>query len=389
MSADREKRLGDTLADLAACLTTLGLYTTEHPRAQAIVDRLAVRLGDLLEDEPELTLVRLGEELFVQGRPVTTTLRQAPTLIRRMHRRGIEHLSFKAGVTAEELRPFLLELVGGDDVKVQSWPHIAVGRVDLSEIEMGGPDDQEGGQERRRMLPARRDRILMLVEAFAAVRSHGDLAAGELQRVVKVVLDDLEEQPDPIPLLAEWDGDERWPAVHAYDVCVLATGLARLAGVALPTCLDVGMGALVHDVGKLRLPPEVTARELELRATELELMLDHPRLGVELLLASHQFPPLALIIAYEHHLSYNGTGYPRLIRPRRPCPAARLVTAADTFVTLHVLPGSLGLTGRESVAGWMAGRAGTLLDPGWVSAINELLENESFQPALVEPGELD
>jgi hypothetical protein len=385
MTADREKLLGDTLADLAACMTTLGLYATEHPRAQAIIDKLASRLGEMLQDEAELTLVLLGEELFVQGRPVTTVIRQAPSLIRRMRRRGIEHLSFKAGVTAAELRPFLLELVGGDDVRVESRAHIAVGKVDMSEIEFGGPDDQEGGQGKRGKLPSRRDRIMFLVDAFSAVRGGGELGAGDLQRVIRAVLQDLEEEADPIPLLAEWDGAERWPAVQAYDVCVLSVGLARLAGADLPWCLDVGVAALVHDVGKLLLPAEVVARELELHGDELELMLDHPRLGFELLLASHQFPPLALIVTYEHHLNFNGTGYPRMLRPRRPHPAARLVAAANAFVTLNVLRGAHGMATRESTLAWLSSRAGSMLDPGWVTAIQELMEPDVTDP-FADPG---
>ena len=141
------------------------------------------------------------------------------------------------------------------------------------------------------------------------------------------------------------------------------------------------LAALVHDIGKLFLPAELLARELELAGDEIELLLDHPKAGLETLLASEQLPPLALIVAWEHHLYFNGTGYPRLDHPRRPHPAARLVTVADTFDLLFTARGGRGMLTREGTVAWLADRGGSMLDPGWASALREGIQ----RPAGAHP----
>lgn len=375
MTASRDSLINAAITELAAGMTTAGLYGLDHPRAEEIVERLAGHLGDLLQSESELTFVLLGEELFVQGTPVTKSCRQAPSVIRRMRRRGLEHVGFRLGVTPAEVRAFLTELSSPEDVAVQSRPHIQVGKIEVSEIELGGPDDATGGGKRRKLASVR-DRVAVVDDCLTGLVAGAGLAVGDLERVVKAILESLADDPDPVHHLAPWEGEARWPALRAYNTCVLTLGLAHLAGVEATGCRDIGLAALLADAGKLFLPAELQARELELGGDELELVVDHPRVGVEVLLASGNVPPIALIVAYEHHLGYNGSGYPRLPRPRRPHPVTRLVSAAVAFVILHTLRGGRGRATRESAAAWMAERSGTVLDPGWVSALAELLEAE-------------
>lgn len=375
MTGSRDALINAAITELAAGMTTAGLYGIEHPRAEQIIERLAGHLGDLLESESELTFVLLGEELFVQGTPVTKSCRQAPSVIRRMRRRGLEHVGFRLGVTPAELRAFLEELASPEEVSVQSRPHILVGKIEVSEIELGGPDDATGGKKRKRLASVR-DRIAVVEDCLSGLAGGTGLAIGDLERVVRAILANLEEDPDPLHHLAPWEGEARWPALRAYNSCVLALGLANLAGVEAGTLRDLGLAALLVDTGKLLMPPELQARELELTGDELELVVDHPRAGLQLLLECGNVPPLALITAYEHHLGFGGSGYPRLPRPRRPHPATRLISAVIAFVILHTQRGGRGRATRESAAAWMAEHTGNLLDPGWVSALNELLEAE-------------
>jgi HD-GYP domain-containing protein (c-di-GMP phosphodiesterase class II) len=380
---DWEAQVDKTIGEIAASVTTFGLYGGLHPRATQAVQRLVSHLDTLLESEPELAVVLLGEELFVQGRPFTRMSRHSPSLIRRFRRREIEHATFQLGVKDDEVRGFLEDLARTDESPVRSRPHIQVGRVDLSDRELGGPDDDAGGKQRQR-LGTVRDRVTLIQECFADFANGRSLAVGDLVRVARALWNRLTEEPDPFRLFAPWEGDARWPAVHAHNVAVLGMSLAKLSGVAAAICQDLGMAGLVHDVGKLLLPAEVTARETELTGDELEFILDHPQVGLEALLRNGQLPPLALVVTFEHHLNYNGTGYPRLGRPRRPHPAARLVAVADAFVVLFTARGGRGMITREGTIAWLEEHGGSILDPDWVGALRDLLDQD--QPFAQPPG---
>lgn len=367
-----EGTVNGAITELAAGLTNVGLYGIGHPRARHAVGRLVTQLGELLAADTQLSFVLLGEELFVQGKPFTQTCRQAPTLIRRLRRRDVELVSFKPGVGEDEVSGFLEDMAASDQ-PVASRPHIEVGKVNLSDVELGGPDDSSGGQGTRNV-PTVRDRVTIVAEIFATLAQGGTLAPADLHRVCRAVLDGIRDNPDPMEHMAPWEGDERWLAVHSYNACVLAEGLARLAGLGDPWVLDLGFAALAHDIGRAALPVDLIARELATAGAELELVLDHPKTAMELLLAAEDVPPLAVIVAYEHHLNYNGTGYPRLPRPRRPHPATRMITLVDMYVTLHTALGGRGLLTREGINARLTERAGTVLDAGWVEAILDLTE---------------
>jgi hypothetical protein len=175
---DWEVLVHEAIAELAAGATTVALYGTDHPRAAQAVERLGTGLTHLLADEPELAFVLLGEELFVQGRPFTRSSRQSSALVRRFRRKGLEQVIFREGLTAEELRAFFEELSATDETEVQQRLHIQVGKIELSERELGGPDREEGGAGRKK-LPVVRDRVSLIHEVFASFAQGRDLALGE------------------------------------------------------------------------------------------------------------------------------------------------------------------------------------------------------------------
>lgn len=367
-----ESLICDTITELTAGLTAIGLYGSDHPRARQSVERLVGQLAVLLAEERELVFVLLGDELFVQDRPFSRSSRQAPSLIRRLRRRNLEHLAFRSGLGDEELRSFLDDMARAEDVPVRSRPHIQVGRVELGASEVSTEEPESPGPADRHM-PNVRDRVTVIHEAFRAAHAGNELPVSDLEHVVLALLDGLGRDPDPISLFAPWEGDERWPAVHAHNVCALTLGMSRLSGIATSWSVELGMAAMLHDIGKLSLPAEVQSRELELTGDELELLLDHHKLGFELLLANRQIGPLSLVVAFEHHIGYNGGGSPRLTRPRRPHPATRMVAVADAFVVLHTLRGSRGLASRETTIAWLNQHSGTLLDPGWTGVVEDIV----------------
>lgn len=360
------------LTELAGGLTSVALYGPSHPRAAETMARLKALLEELLSEQPHLDLVVLGEELFVQERPFTRSGRQATAVLRRLARRGVEHVSFRSGITGEELTAFLKELVATDESPVRSQPHIVVGKVELADEALGGPDREHGRVEGGH-LAAVRDRITLLAQDFVDFAASGSLAVGDLARIADAIWQLLEVNPQPMDHMAPWEGEERWPAVHAHNTAVLAMGMAKLGGLSRGPVHEIGMAALLHDVGKLFMPEEVQLRELSLSGPELELILDHPAEGATALLKVPHLTPLAAIVAFEHHLNYNGTGFPRLSRPRRPHPAARLVSVAEAFSVLLTARGARGLATRESSIAYLAERAGSVYDPGIVRALQELV----------------
>lgn len=353
------------LSELVAATTSLSLYQPGHPQADAAIDRLLGHVRMLLEEDGELPIVLLSDDLFVKGRPFTRLSRPAETFMRRMRRRRIEHVTFKTGVERAELQAFLLDLVKTDDSPPLSQPTIVVGRIDFGVDDAAGGAETGGGEGRTRLALVR-DRVTVIAECFKAVLAGRNPGLGELDGVSHHLVAALTEHAPLRSLLSTWEGEERWQAVHAHNTCAVAAALAVGAGFSKAAATEIGVAGLLHDIGKLFFPPEVLQQELLLGGGELELILDHPRDGLALMLSwGHQVPPVALTVCLEHHLHFNGGGYPRLPRARRPHHAARLVAVADAFAILHSAPRYRSGPDRVDAVSWIREREGTQFDPRW------------------------
>jgi len=367
-----ELQVHELLSGLVAGVTTLSLYQPDHPRSQTLLDALLRRLETLLAEDGELPIVLLSDDLFVKGRPFTRLSRPAETFLRRMRRRRIEHVTFRRGVQRAHIQAFLLDLAKADDSPPLSQDTIQVGRVEFSEGG-GGPDAESGGAGKARFGLVR-DRVTVIAESFRAILGGRPPAFSDLDGLVHYLLGELQAEKHPFSLVAAWEGEERWPAVHAHNTSCLALALATRAGFSPSAAVEIGLAAIFHDVGKLFWPDELLQQEFELGGKELELILDHPRDGLSLMLTwGHQLPPVALVACFEHHMYYAGGGYPRLANVRRPHPASSLVAVADAYSTLHTASRERLVIPAETADAWLAERAGTHFDPHWCAALGEVV----------------
>jgi putative nucleotidyltransferase with HDIG domain len=85
---------------------------------------------------------------------------------------------------------------------------------------------------------------------------------------------------------------------------------ARGLGIEGPLLREFGLAALMHDIGKVRTPAEILNKPDKLDDRELEIMKRHTVDGAEILRRTPEMPTLAPVVAFEHHLRADGTGYP-------------------------------------------------------------------------------
>jgi HD-GYP domain-containing protein (c-di-GMP phosphodiesterase class II) len=125
-----------------------------------------------------------------------------------------------------------------------------------------------------------------------------------------------------IPMASLKSYDE-YTATHIINVALLAMALAE--AVALPENVvhDVGIAALLHDVGKLKVPSAILNKPDRLTEEEFAAIRLHPEEGSRLLFSTPRVPELAVIVAYEHHIRYEGGGYPGGAAPLEDEPRKR------------------------------------------------------------------
>ena len=103
---------------------------------------------------------------------------------------------------------------------------------------------------------------------------------------------------------------DEYTFTHSVNVTVLAVALAKEVGFSKEKVEMIGLGGMLHDVGKMKVPDEILNKPGRLTPDERLEIQKHTTYGYEILQERGDIPEVAQLMAYEHHERIDGTGYP-------------------------------------------------------------------------------
>ena len=129
------------------------------------------------------------------------------------------------------------------------------------------------------------------------------------KKVVGQMTESIIRNPDALVWLTHLKKKHEYTALHSLRVCVLALALGRHLGYGPEKLNILGIGALLHDIGKLHVPLEILDKPEALTREEFEIMKLHVPNGLKFLENAEGIPPAALEVVGRHHERYSGNGY--------------------------------------------------------------------------------
>ncbi len=157
--------------------------------------------------------------------------------------------------------------------------------------------------------------------------------SGIRRAVVGVVREVLTHPAAALPLQELRQADE-YTLLHSVEVCLLSTMIGRAMGLQGSALVDLAMGALLHDLGKVGIPTAILNKPDRLTPEELEVMKRHTTLGWVLLREQPDLPPEVALVALQHHERWDGRGYPMGLAGEQIHLYARICTVADVYDAL-------------------------------------------------------
>jgi len=124
---------------------------------------------------------------------------------------------------------------------------------------------------------------------------------------------------------------------HSVNVAIYAIALGQRIGIPKKHLSHLGMAGLFHDMGKTKIPTEILNKTGKLSPEEWSIMRSHPVIGTELIMRMKEWGELSTRMiegAFEHHLRYDLTGYPKPVQKKRISLFGRIVTIADFYDAL-------------------------------------------------------
>lgn len=220
----------------------------------------------------------------------------------------------------------------GDDIDVSITHAVPLNRkfIDLKqrtrlEISVGFEEEIPKAREAHEHTRSHIDTM------FEDVRMGKNVDVSGAKEVVSSMVNSIVRNPDAMQWLTNLRKRDEYTAIHSMNVCIFALTFGRYLGLDEEELNELGVGALLHDIGKMRVPLEVLNKEARLTDDEYSIVRKHAEHGYEILKKTKGLPPSTAEIAYSHHERKSGEGYPRGLKEDEIHLYARVVSIVDIY----------------------------------------------------------
>jgi HD-GYP domain-containing protein (c-di-GMP phosphodiesterase class II) len=168
-------------------------------------------------------------------------------------------------------------------------------------------------------------------EVLQEVRMGKSIESGRAGKAVNLMIDSIFRNMDALASLTRIKGYDEYTFVHSVNVCVLSLTLGRQLGLDREELQSLGMGALLHDAGKMKVPAAILNKPGKLTDAEFAEMKRHTIYSAEVLERTEGITEESKAVALQHHERFGGTGYPGGLAGDSINRCAQIAAIADTY----------------------------------------------------------
>ncbi|HYA26704.1 MAG TPA: HD-GYP domain-containing protein, partial [Thermodesulfovibrionales bacterium] len=290
-------------------------------------------------------------------------------LMREFKRRSLGSVIFDGRLTSEDMQVFIKAFLNAQfsDSPFDSLSD-GISKVEFLSVGPLRKVAEEGEFDLRRVVKRTYFNAVSYTKGVInKIKSGERVNIKKAKRVVESMVDlILQEEELLIGMTAIKDYDE-YTYNHSVNVSILSVALGQRLGMSRKDLTELGLVALFHDIGKMEVPPEILNKPTNFSDEEWKIVKKHPFWGVRAILKLKGLDTSSIrtaIVAFEHHLNYDMSGYPKMSRPLDLDFYSKIVSLADQYdaMTSSRVYSRVPLAPDKALSIMME-RAGTQLDP--------------------------
>lgn len=308
----------------------------------------------LLDAQPRFRAAVADGYLAADSFPIEDRTGAVALLAQTLRERNVSEIRLSAGVSREEVAELAVVLSESpESLEQQGGIRAVLAARQVTHIQMRERTRQSKSRTVRDPADAYEGALSLTEETLRAVQSGLQISLAGIKGAVSDCLQNLMSDAGVLCALAGIRSYDRYLSEHSVNVSIFSMALGRDLGLDGDAAIELGIAAMLHDVGKVFVPSQVVKKPGRLTEEEWEQLRRHPLDGARALVRIPDLPPLAATIALEHHAYGDGSGYPSLPSDCKPHLLSRLVAIVDTYDALTTdRPYRRRWTPREAVA-WM------------------------------------
>jgi putative nucleotidyltransferase with HDIG domain len=370
--------------------------TTLYDRKSVVMDRLTqecLRVVNRIIQSEVILLLKIARDhfFFNNTRIIASTEKFLlfKAFRREMRKRRIGGIEFSEAVTGEYLKDLAYLLSGLEEnnennylsvekqLEQRNIESIGVGALELlKDEEIDG--DSEGQNKYSKEVYFRC--IDLVREVVENIHQQKPLPIRKAKRLIQNAVNAILQNDSTLLGLANTKNYGEYAFNHSVNVAIYAMALGQRIGVPKKHLSHLGMAGLFHDIGKTKIPEEILNNAEKLSPEERSIMRSHPVIGAEIIMKMKEWGELSARMmegAFEHHLGYDLTGYPKITQKKKITLFGRIIAVADFYDALvrpraqHRFPYV-----SEKIVGMMLEQTGKDID---------IIAAADFYDALVRP----
>ncbi|MFQ6130862.1 MAG: HD-GYP domain-containing protein [Armatimonadota bacterium] len=346
MGLDREAGAGQAHDQLGAadrvvlavddCLSNRRLYGPQHAITQGVLARnRRIIAGE--QRHHELTLGVVEGRLVCEGQPVRGRGKAADKLVSRLQEREVDGVVFQPGFTEADLSGLVEVLLATpSDLAELGGAAIVLRSRGVEAIRLVWADDALAHEAGPGRSTADAERVYRLA-LDAIERAMEQARAGKLRdvepvrQVTRQLMDQILRDAPALVGLTTIQRYDIYTFSHSVNVGILAVAVGAMLKLPPDTLEQVGTASLLHDLGKVFIPHAILLKPAPLTPEEWLVIKRHPVEGARSLQQIAGMSALGPVVAYEHHMRLDGSGYPEAEKRSKPALASRIVAVVDCY----------------------------------------------------------
>ena len=284
---------------------------------------------------PSIIVGFIDDEIVVDGARLPRGTAALIGFARDLRDREIEKLTLTRGVTRDEVRHFVAVLGDRktkvpvtDQLNARGVRHITLGKVVVEDVN----DDQAGIAAAQRVYSTA---VQTAETLWDAAKAGEQPDPGTARKIIDGLARLVTQDRTSLMALTALKKYDNYTFTHMVNVAALAMAQARSLNLDGALLREFGFAALMHDIGKVNTPLEILNKPGKLTKEEFDIMKRHVVDGAHILRRTPEMPALAPIVAFEHHLKQDLSGYPENIGSRKLNLCTMIVSIADVFDALR------------------------------------------------------
>ncbi len=316
------------------------LYPQGHPLVEGQLTATEETLAAALDECGEVTIKTVGGDLVYGEQRLFSGAAVPAAFIGALNRRGVGFITFERGVAASDLRG-LCEVLSTDvgELEDAGGPEeaLSAGRVRhirVGELAVLRPGGSGVGSSRISLIELYHTAMDVAADALQSVTEDRPIDVQNIAAIIRRLVRRITENPSAAAGLTCLKSQDDYVFSHCVHTTMLSIALGEAIGLETGELRELGIAAMLHDVGKVLVPLEILRKPDSLTDDERETIERHPVDGAAILLDCLDLPATAPLVAFEHHLRYDMSGYPQVPDKQELCLFSMMVSLTHTYDAL-------------------------------------------------------